>query len=443
MNRLFLWKLMLIVGLGSVSLFFVIDLLSRHTETRMSHITQQHQTEILMFAATAERLHQQQDKAALTQYLTQLQHQEDTWVAVVDSQLTSLYQSSLDPRFLDNFTLGRDVSWKIHLNFPNNPVMDVAFSNSSIHFLIRLPQRMRPGVYWKPAYIALQFILPLIILSVIAFYIYQYLMRPLKQLKHASELLAKGQFDIEIVSKINTREPEFISVATTFEHMSHRLGQQIQNQRQFIADFSHELRTPIARIETALNCAENNISSVQMLHRVRDEITGIRKLSEDALTLAWIENEQVALTVETFDLIDLVDSIIDDAQFEFHPKVITSTLPDSVIIQGSIRPLAQAIENIIRNAMRFTPTSIDITVHRYDNYVELCVRDHGPGVENCELENIFRPFYRIAGDNTSSSGYGLGLALVKREIEALHGTVKAQNRSPTGLQMTVRLPLHT
>jgi len=442
MNKQFFWKLSLIIVAGSMALYWLIDFLSNHTELRMSHIATEHQQQILAYANKAEQLYVQGDMLALSTYMKKIQQQEDTWASVVQSSLMPLAGTSLSKRYIDEFTLGRDVSWKIHLYFAENPVMGVVFSDRTGHFLMQLPARMRPGSYWGITSLILKIALPLVLLSLLTALLYRHMMQPLRQLEQASRKLSQGDFSARVRRHLGSRQDEFTHVAETFDAMAQRIGKMVSSQRAFIADFSHELRTPITRIEMALACAQSELNSQEMLARIAIEVKGMRKLAEDSLTLAWLENEEPKSNDENFDLVDLLDSIIDDGNFEFPDKVITRELPESLLFCGNSRLLGQAFENIIRNALRYAKHEVLLALIIEEGGIVLTIADDGVGVEHQHLADIFKAFYRIPTIQvqTINPGFGLGLALAQRQIIACHGQVFAENQIENGLKITVLLP---
>ena len=227
--------------------------------------------------------------------------------------------------------------------------------------------------------------------------------------------------------------------------MAERTGDLILTQRRLIADLSHELRTPLTRIDMAVSCVEEGIDTQHFLPRIRHECRIMRGLVEDTLTLAWLENEKPSLDHESLDLTDLLDSILDDARYEYPDHHLQVHLPDRAELTGSShRALAQAIENVIRNACNHTPAggTITISLRREENGYRLVVDDEGPGVPPEHLELIFKPFFRssVARDE-KPTGHGLGLALARRQMEAAGGWIKAGNRGEGGLRMLLWFPL--
>jgi two-component system sensor histidine kinase PfeS len=241
------------------------------------------------------------------------------------------------------------------------------------------------------------------------------------------------------------RNDEFSDLASAFDQMAIRIGDQIVSQRQLIADLSHELRTPLTRLDIALETVKDKTDSAVNIDRINRESKLIRKLVEDTLTLAWLENEQPKLQQESLDLIDLLDVLVEDAQFEFPNHNIVCHFPNSVIIENSShRAAGQAFENIIRNALRYTPVgkTVEISVFKKFNTIEVEVIDQGPGVPNEFLTTIFKPFFRVDKSRAANvSSFGLGLALAERQLAAIRAHVSANNIKNTGLKMLVTIPI--
>lgn len=440
MNHRLFWKLCLVIGLGSVLLFWIIARVAWQTEERMSFIDAEHQRTLRHYGEQAEAMYRAGDHEALARWLTTLQQQEQTWAAVVESDVRPLAGSVLTERFQEGFGLGRDVSWKIHLYFQENPIMDLPFADGRTHFLIILPQRMRPGLNWHYAKLLLQLVVPLVLMLIVCLVLYRHLMQPLGRLEQATRQFSDGRLDVRVRSLLGSRNDELARLAETFDAMAARTGQLIIDQRQRLADMSHELRTPLTRIEMAVSLAEQDGGQRQLLERIREDCAGMRRLVEDALTLSWLENERPELRDESLDLSELIDSILDDARFEYPNRQILCELPDSAPLHGSSsRALGQAIENVVRNALDHTPAGgqIEVSLVEEDGDWLLRIADQGPGVAEQWLERIFQPFFRGGSER---AGFGLGLALAQRQVSATGGSVRASNRVGGGLLMDIRLP---
>ncbi|SDS34561.1 two-component system, OmpR family, sensor histidine kinase PfeS [Halopseudomonas sabulinigri] len=444
MNRRLWWKLCATLVLGMLALFWLISHLTWETEEAMSFIAESHQRTLRSYGAQAEALYNAGNEQALSEWLRSVQEQENTWAAVIQSDLTPIAGSTFSQRFTEGFGLGRDVSWKIHLYFAENPTMDLPFSDGRTHFVIQLPERMRPGNYWSPSRLLLQVVLPFAVLLLVCLLLYRHLMHPLRRLELATRRFSEGDYSARVGADLGARKDELAGLARAFDGMAERTQQLIENQRQRLSDMSHELRTPLTRIEMAVSLAEQQQGDQLLLERIRGECNGMRQLVEDALTLSWLENESPVLRDESLDLTELVDSIVDDARFEYPEHKLNVQLPASARLSNSShRALGQAIENVVRNALDHTPRggSVQVSLVERSGVWLLSVADCGAGVPGDMLERIFQPFFRLSGgSNEGRSGFGLGLALARRQVQATGGSLSASNGAQGGLVIEMRLP---
>jgi len=442
-HRLFL-KLCLIIATGVVALFYLLNILTSHTEDGMSHLTPTDRQTLTGWGKHAEQLYLAGDKVVLEKWLSELQVKESTWVAIASVDIGHIAGDPLKESFYIGYNLGRNVDWKIHLYFDINPVMQVPFSDTRVSFLIYLPDRMRPGTYWQYTQLLMQIVVPAILLLFLSYLLYLYIMKPLMQLQTATRNVSKGNFDVSAKALMGERNDEFSELADTFDQMAAQIGQQINSQRQLIADLSHELRTPLTRLDIALAQERTMAQASENITRIERESKHIRKLVEDTLTLAWLENEKPELQQESLELVDLLDVLIDDANYEFPDRNIERQFPDTALLENSShRAAGQALENILRNALRYTPPNKTVVVRviSLPSAVEISVIDQGPGVPTQYLTTIFKPFFRLdKSREADSDSFGLGLALAQRQLAAIRAHVTAQHARDGGLCMTVRFP---
>ena len=400
MKNKLLWRLCAFIAVGTVLLFWAIAWLTNHTETSMSFIDKAHQDTLYAYGEEAERIYLKEGEQALATFLHEVKSKEDTWLAVVNSQMTTFADTHMLDAFVDRFQIGRSPEWKIHLYFSENPVMEVPFVDDNTHFLIQLPQRMRPGSLLLATRLTLQIALPLVILSLLSFMLYRHVMTPLKQLEKATKEFANGNLEARAMAAMPNRNDELTRLAQTFDKMAQRTSSLIYNQRSLLADLSHELRTPLARIDMAIDFVEQDINREQALSRLRYEASTMRELVEDTLTFAWLNTESPQLNSDDFDLVELISVICEDARFEYPDRTLYVDTPECASIEKSSQlALGQALENIIRNALRHTPeqSKVSLTLASdYKNYI-ITVTDEGTGVPESMLDAIFSLFaYRGA-----------------------------------------------
>ncbi|WP_114764583.1 sensor histidine kinase [Vibrio rhodolitus] len=443
MKKILFWRLFVVLALGGVIFFSLLHSAAILSNEKMSYLKQEHQQEIIDWGDQAQRLLAEGDKTELNNWLNQLSERENTWVTLVKSSIDVVGGNELNQRFWSGYGIGRNVEWKIHLDFPDNPIMEVALAPTNYHFLIKLPQRMRPGTYMSHAFWIFRVVIPFTALFALTIFMYRYVMKPMRYFSIAAREFSQGNYQARISEHLKLGQDELSQVARTFDDMAERTATVIEHNRNLIAEMSHEIRTPLARVEMATDCAENGLDSQIMIERIRSEVKNMRQMAEDTLTLAWLENERPNLCSESFDLSELLESIIEDARFEFTDRVIFSDIPSSLpITHSSQRALSQALENIIRNGLRYTPTgeALIVKVVSQPTCWLLTVSDSGPGIDPSLSKKIFKPFFKANNQTSARKGFGVGLALAKRHIEAVNGSIEARNRKHNGLDMIVTLP---
>lgn len=427
-----------------VALFYLIHYLSIRAEEEMSLLNQTYRDELIVWGKEAEAFYQSGNITELASWLQSLEARENTQAAIVQHDTHVIIDGDIDEKDYLGYNFGRSVEWQVHLYFKRNPIIELPFSNGNVSMLITLPERMRPGTYLNSIRLLLQIALPMGLLFLLAWLMYRYIMQPLSQLQVATREFSQGNLSVRLGSERSSRNDEFTELASTFDQMADRIGELISGQRQLIADMSHELRTPLTRLDMALESVENQGGNMCSLQRIKTESENMRRLVDDALTLSWLENEQPVLTQETLDIVDLLDVIISDAKFEFPSKKINVTLPECAKLKHSNhRAVGQALENIIRNALRYSPDNKVVLIGLCEEQQEYCitVKDRGPGVPEHLLETIFKPFFRVDEARLADTqSFGLGLSLSRRQLCAVGGRVYATNRVGGGLCMTVFLP---
>ncbi|WP_449365108.1 ATP-binding protein [Utexia brackfieldae] len=270
------------------------------------------------------------------------------------------------------------------------------------------------------------------------------LTRPMKLLQKGFFRVSQGDLSVRLFSKLKRRHDELSDLARDFDAMVEKLNILITGRQQLLHDVSHELRTPLARLQLAIGLAQQNKKNIDdSLQRIELESQRLDRLIGEILSFSRTEGSN-ALD-EYFDLKDLIKVVIDDANYEAEPmgivvKAVLSPVSNS-IIKGNAEQIRRAIENIIRNSIRFSKPGqeVEVSLRELDKYLQISVKDQGPGVEEHKLSSIFEPFVRIQSPQLGK-GYGLGLAIVRKIIHAHNGTINASNIENGGLNVTIKLP---
>ena len=270
-----------------------------------------------------------------------------------------------------------------------------------------------------------------------------YLTRPVRHLRDASRQLAAGLLDTRVGPRIGRRRDEIADLGRDFDHMAGQLQSLVNAQQRLLHDVSHELRSPLARLQVAIGLLRQNPEHTgQTLERIERESGRLDELVGQLLTLSRLE-AGVSLPVESIDLTQLLRDIVTDAQFESaaEQRRITLHCEEGLTVTGNHEALLRALDNIVRNALHYTPaqTGIEINaVRTASGSIHISVCDAGPGVAEEKLAALFEPFVR-ADDNAVRDGYGLGLAIARRAVEAHGGRIRAINRQAGGLCVEVDL----
>jgi two-component system OmpR family sensor kinase len=279
-----------------------------------------------------------------------------------------------------------------------------------------------------------------------------YVSRPIRHLRGAFASLADGRLETRVGPLMGRRRDDVADLGRDFDRMAQRLSTLIGAQRRLLHDVSHELRSPLARLQASIGLARQSPARVEAsLERIEREAVRVDDLVGELLTLSRLEagvEEGPFGNREEVDLVDLVAEIAGDAHFEAQASQRAVAFSGDGEVLADVRPemLHRAFENVVRNAIKYTCEGSTVEVQASvtparDRFV-VSVADRGPGVPEGELGAIFEPFYRSAAARPAA-GFGLGLAIARRAVEAHGGTVRARNRDGGGLLVEIALPLAT
>jgi two-component system OmpR family sensor kinase len=278
-----------------------------------------------------------------------------------------------------------------------------------------------------------------------------YLTRPITRLRGGFDRLAHGDLSVRLRPVMGRRRDEIADLARDFDAMAERLQQLVGARDRLLHDVSHELRSPLARLNMAIGLARQTPERVgETLTRIENETGRLDMLVGELLTLSRVESGDRRLD-GYFEVEGLVRTVVADARFEADASgvEVRTNLDEAAeasphpTVRGDAELMRRAIENIVRNALRFSArgqaVEVDLQVDEPRRWFVLRIADEGPGVPSESLRDIFEPFVRAHGAG-SGQGYGLGLAIARRTILAHGGAVEARNRQGRGLEVTVRLP---
>src|SRR5215217_71784 len=297
--------------------------------------------------------------------------------------------------------------------------------------------------------LGLRLLVVLVIGGIFCYWLARYLTQPLLKLRTTTNELAGGNLGARVSTKLSKRQDEVGQLGRDFNSMAERLESMVRAQQRLLGDISHELRSPLARLGVALGLARQRSGPEAngALDRIERESDNLNEMISQLLTLTRLESGTDGRRKTEVDLAALVREVAEDADFEAQSsnRSVQVVTTDKCSINGVEELLRSAVENVVRNAVRYTPegTAVEVALSRQNGHAVISVRDRGNGVPEESLEKIFRPFYRTedARDRQSGGGTGLGLAITERAVRMHGGSVQAVNAAGGGLAVEMVLNL--
>lgn len=439
-GRIFIWFWLVLMLTVALTLLLSRQLIEDTDIRRLPpSITAQLQQQVLQWQKLPDTL-------SLLQRLSQ--QTEQRWV-VVRSNDNQLLTPQLLPR---NF----NQNWLTELNQLNRPRL---LRHHNIHlagpFMLQLADeqlalyqlRQRPSQpWWRLSSLSepILILLLLLISAAASFILAISISRPLRELLQQNLRFANGQLDSR-VEQLAKRQDELGQLGRSFNTMAERISALLHNQQRLMRDISHELRSPLARAQLALGLSERQ-RDLQQLPRLKSELERLEAMLDELLTFSKLDAGQYQLQCHPVDLVALTEQVLDINQLEADARQQHFRLqaPAQLWLSADSHLLGRAIENIVRNALKYAPaaSNIDCTIAVQGSQIALTVRDYGPGLPMTQLNDIFQPFYRVSDSrNSQTGGTGLGLAIVAQIIRQHQGEVSASLPAGGGLQINVTLPL--
>jgi len=272
------------------------------------------------------------------------------------------------------------------------------------------------------------------------------LSRPIRLLRLAFGAAAAGDLEQRVTPRLGRQRDEFAELGRDYDRMAQQLQDLLGAQRRLLHDVSHELRSPLARLQMATGLLRRSPDGLEAtLARIDHEVERLDGLVDEVLTLARLESGAPLGGVREVDVIALLASAADDARFEARAtarELSFAASPASLLVPANGELLLRAFENVLRNAVKFTApgSRVDVRAELAQAWLRVTVGDRGPGLPEQSLAHVFEPFVRHDGA-LPMPGFGLGLAIARRALESHGGTIEACLRDGGGLLLTLRLPL--
>ncbi len=302
------------------------------------------------------------------------------------------------------------------------------------------------GVPW--AGLTIRLILAIFISGLICYLLSRYLTQPLRSLGMAAKSIAKGKLNTRVGHLKGHNKDEIAQLSAEFDRMAEQVETLVKSKERLLQDISHELRSPLARLQIAIELGRKKTNHLAdgEFNRMELECSRLNALITEILDFARLKRSTTDLDFNKVELSTLLLNIINDANFEFGNELprVKAGIIESCHILIDERLIHRAIENVVRNALHYSPTTEQVTVSLKHNetqeYIYIDISDKGPGVPEDQLNRIFNPFYRVDTSRTKKTGgYGLGLAIAARAIQLHHGEIIASNNPDGGLLVRIIL----
>jgi two-component system, OmpR family, sensor histidine kinase CpxA len=351
--------------------------------------------------------------------------------------------------FIRTTSFSNSVTWQFQRYRLTGPVSVINEQNQFQLFVSR-PTKRPPQI--SMAFMSLplgaRVAIPLTISFLLCWWLARTLSRPIYNIAKVATQVGEGQLSSRVFEEAN-RKDELGDLARTFNNMASKLEQNISSQQRLLGDVSHELRSPLTRLQMALGLIHTSSNDPKALKKYIDraelEVSRLDEMIGNVLSLSRLENTLQQLHVEECDLTKLVSMLIEDAKFVAQDKSVCINLHtgSAIMVLADALLLSSALGNIINNAVKYTPDDsiVNVTIESIENKVSIIISDNGAGVPEASLSHLFEPFYRVTeARDRQSGGTGLGLAIARQAIQLHKGTVSAKNKDNGGLEVTVELP---
>jgi two-component system sensor histidine kinase CpxA len=291
------------------------------------------------------------------------------------------------------------------------------------------------------------FFFAMLISGLVCWSLARYVSKPVERLQASTRSLAAGNLDARVDQDFSRRRDELGVLARDFNMMAEHVRNLLASKEDLLRGMSHELRSPLARLRVALGLARRPGEDLtRQFDRIELEAERLDTLIGQMLQLSQLRAAEPARTREPVELTTLLGEVVDDARLEAGAtdKKVDWTPGANVVVEGDHRLLRSAIENVLRNAVRFTApgTAVTTNLTHDESRARISIEDSGPGVPEHEVARIFEPFYRVAeARDRDTGGTGLGLAITARIVDLHGGRILARNAATGGLRVEIEVPL--
>lgn len=447
--KVFLWFL------AAIALMVLVVIFLTWT-TQTEPVVSRWQTSVInqtnIYAATAKQIFENEGEKGLIEFLLRVREAETIeQIGLVNNRGEFRYLEVAPSEVVRQLIVRSFSSERVEIDTTQPHAIfaarTVALENGEKYALVVQWDRPRPTPFFGEANYRYVRLLGLFLTALAVCYVFaRYLSAPVIKLSEAAKNLAAGNLQTRVAPEIGNRKDEIGRLAADFDEMAERIEALIASQKRLTRDVSHELRSPLARMNVALELAKQkgNAESQTPLVRIERESRQLNEMISQILQLSRLESQSETIERKNVEIGKLLEKIVADADFEAesqNKKVIIKETAAGEIF-GDEALLRSAIENVLRNAIRYTKSTVEVVLRREKNDFVVRIRDYGAGVPEAELDKLFKPFYRVSeARERKSGGIGVGLAIAEQSVASHKGRISARNAPDGGgLIVEIRLP---
>ena len=432
-----LWLLLGAFATVAALSFFVFKWVSEELhpgEGRLRHLVEE----------TAEELVESYQEGTLEKLRRRLHHRYQTRAWLLDQNNVGITAPTVPPEILKQINAYPAVVYPYQNTAGRyyifgQPVM----RDGRLYHVILAAKRPPPGSGFFRGFISIPILL-IIALAIASAMLSYWILRPLRTLNSVTKSITADKLNVKAPVSLTSRKDAFGDLGTEFNRMTDRVQQTLENQQQLLRDVSHELRSPLARIQVAASLWQQKHGEAKEVDRIQEEVQRLDHLIGKLLKLSRLQNESSA-TKQKIRLNQLLSDVINDCNFEYTDlgpqAILKSNNPVSTL--GDPDLLSSCFENILRNALRHSPSKgiVLVNLEQKQKQIQISFIDQGPGVTAEELHKIFDPFFR--GDRAreiNAGHHGIGLAIARTVMTLHQGSVSAHINQDGGLTIRCLLP---
>lgn len=388
-------------------------------------------------------------KAALVQYMNEVESSHGIHATLIDPQGLDILGKGVPPESTEILRKARETAKNEFRGGSIYTEASPVVTPQGVFVLIAQVHVWR--AYEDPTVlrrIASKLLVAFLCTGLLCLVLARHIASPIRVLQGAATRIADGELSVRAMPAIGPRKDELAKLASDFDRMAERIQSLLHKQKELLGDISHELRSPLARLNVSLELLRRGDNSA--VGRMQSEIDRLDELIGQILTLTRLQMGEGQKITTSVNLRSIVESVAEDTRFEGREdgRSVVSTHTDDCWLVGDPALLRSCIENVVRNAVRHTKqnTEVVIVLNKVSvaemSWARIAVSDNGNGVPPESLSRLFEPFYRVSEPGAlRSDGFGLGLTIAQRVAVLYGGNITAQNLDAGGLEVIIELPL--